>query len=134
MQGLVMTADLRNEYDLKPKFHVCLVTSPLGINLSHYIYNRLVNLKRIFDIAPEKLKAYDKDVDQVNNDKHDEILANKKISGYLFKSDGSNLFWDSLPTMDAPSEAKRQRRNTHMGTRNSEYKKATAAGVIPAWE
>ena len=107
MQGLVMTSDVRKEYDLKPRFHVCLVTSPLGINLSHYIYNRLVNLKRIFDIAPSKMKAYDKDVDQVNNDKHDDILANKKISGYLFKSDGSSIFWDSLPTMDAPSEAKR---------------------------
>lgn len=129
----MLSADAKSEWDARPKVQVGLVTSPLGINLSHYIYNRLVNLKRIFDIAPDKLKAYDKDVSQVNNAKHDEVLANKKISGYLFKSDASAFFWDNLPTFDAPSEA-RARRNTTMGPRSSESKRAKDSGVLPAWE
>ena len=47
-----MTAEQRHEYDEKPKLRLSIETSPLRINFSHYIYNRLFNLKHIFNVNP----------------------------------------------------------------------------------
>ena len=134
MQGLVMSADAKREYDLKPKFQVGLITSPLGINLSHYIYNRLVNLKIIFDIAPEKLKTYDKDTSKVNSAKYDDIIANKKISGYVLKSSSADLLWDNLPTFDAPSEVKARSKTTKNGRPDQKSIQAAGSNATLAWE
>lgn len=46
---LMMTADQRNEYQKKPKVQIQGTSSDIKINLSHSLFNKLVNLSNIFD-------------------------------------------------------------------------------------
>jgi hypothetical protein len=44
-----MTADQRKEYQKKPKIQIKGTSSDIKINLTHSLYNKLVNLGDIFD-------------------------------------------------------------------------------------
>jgi hypothetical protein len=46
---LMMTMDQRIEYQKKPKVQIKGTSSDIKINLSHSIYNKLINLSEIFD-------------------------------------------------------------------------------------
>jgi len=48
---LMMTADQRLEYQKKPKLSIVGTTNEININLSHSIYNKLVNFDGIFDMS-----------------------------------------------------------------------------------
>ena len=74
-----MTKNQRKEYDKMPKTIVKVNTTPLVINLSHYIYNRLFNLKKIFDLDPALLSQIDKDVEKTNVEKYEDVIKNTRI-------------------------------------------------------
>ena len=51
---LIMTADQRMNYQKKPKLHIRGTTSDVRLNLSHSIYNKLVNLGKIFNVSNDE--------------------------------------------------------------------------------
>lgn len=65
-----------------PETAVSVHTSPIKINLSHYIYNQLVNMAKIFEISKEKTAEQD----QKNTSKHQKkkkgILKGSLLQGY----------------------------------------------------
>jgi hypothetical protein len=48
---LMMTAEQKLEYSIKPKLQIKGQTSDIKVNLSHSIFNKLVNLGAIFDMS-----------------------------------------------------------------------------------
>ncbi len=51
---LIMTAEQRMNYQIKPKLHIKGTTSNFQLNLSHSIYNKLVNLGKIFNVKNDE--------------------------------------------------------------------------------
>ncbi len=49
-----MTADQKLDYSKKPKLKIDGKTSDIRVNLSHSIYNKLVNIGGIFDLTQVK--------------------------------------------------------------------------------
>jgi hypothetical protein len=48
---LMMTAEQKLDYSKKPKLYIKGNTSDIRLNLSHSIFNKLVNIGGIFDLS-----------------------------------------------------------------------------------
>jgi hypothetical protein len=48
---LMMTAEQKLEHSKKPKLHIKGSTSDIRLNLSHSIFNKIVNIGGIFDLS-----------------------------------------------------------------------------------
>eukprot|EP00347_Sterkiella_histriomuscorum_P018285 403346093 len=90
---LMVTEEQKAELDLKPKVILNCTTSDLKINLTHQIYNKLVNISKIFQIQKELEDQSQQDEYLIESKL--QVLRNAKKIGTVTKRLDPTKIWEN---------------------------------------